>query len=99
LLLKADLEVRQDTVSPKQVKRYAQPLGKPNFGQESLWANLEFQVMQVHWDKTPVSNLESGAMPCTIVQPCSLRNGSIQQCVSSPRIDICGNQIPVISQL
>jgi hypothetical protein len=46
MLLKADLEARQDTVSPKQVKRYSQSLGKSNPGQESLWANLELQVRE-----------------------------------------------------
>ena len=60
LLLKADLEARKDTVSPNQVKRYYQSLGKPNLGQEPLWTNLEFQVMQIHWDKTPIPGLENG---------------------------------------
>src|SRR5215831_9409661 len=85
--------------SPEQVKRYSQPLGKANFGQEPLWTNVEFQVMQIHRDKTLIPDLEGGAMPCTIVKLCSLRNGGMQQCVGSPRIDICRNRIPGLVQL
>ncbi len=99
LLLKAELEARKDTVSSKQVTRYSQSLGKPNLGQESLWANLEFQVMQIHWDKTPVPDLESSAMPCTIVKPCSLRNGDMQQRIGSPRADVRPNRIPGLLHL
>lgn len=99
ILLKADLEARKDTVSPKQVKRYSQSLGKSNLGQVSLWANLGFKVMQIHRDKTPVPDLESGAMPCTIVKPCSLRNGSMQHCIGSPQIGVCRNRIPGLVQL
>ena len=99
MLLKADLAARKDTVSPKQVKRYSQSLGKPNIGKKPLWANLEFQVMQIHRDKTFVSDLESGAMPGMLIKPCSLRNGDMQQRIGSPRADVRPNRIPGLLHL
>jgi hypothetical protein len=99
VLLKADLEARKDSVSPQQVKRYSQPLRKANLGQESLWANLEFKVMQVHRDKAPAPDLERGATPCTVVKSYALCNSGMQQRISGPRIDVCPNRIPGFLQL